>query len=235
MQSCVIPLFTLQMGVRKRKTKYCRDPNNHSLQWEYPQTNKNIKLLEKRKTVNNKYNVTNAFSCLWDLAKMANSKLSTKTVHYWSLCLRPSLKRWAAKGWNADLSHQKIAISCTKLAMTCALLTETPWAAAALPVHCATRHRDHPENVKSTDRHHTTWQTLAWKYGPMSLSTIKCPHSFSEACIMFLHSLSNVPRKLWVIRGNTKCNLNCLQYTVGAIIIWSLVDFVGLPTYKEWN
>ena len=24
-------------------------------------------------------------------------------------------------------------------------------------------------------------------------------------------------------------------YTVGAIIIWSLADFVGLPTYKEWN
>ena len=23
--------------------------------------------------------------------------------------------------------------------------------------------------------------------------------------------------------------------TVGAIIIWSLADFVGLPTYKEWN
>ena len=24
-------------------------------------------------------------------------------------------------------------------------------------------------------------------------------------------------------------------FTVGAIIIWSLADFVGLPTYKEWN
>ena len=24
-------------------------------------------------------------------------------------------------------------------------------------------------------------------------------------------------------------------YIVGAIIIWSLADFVGLPTYKEWN
>ena len=25
------------------------------------------------------------------------------------------------------------------------------------------------------------------------------------------------------------------QYTVGAIIIWFLADFVGLPTNKEWN
>ena len=27
----------------------------------------------------------------------------------------------------------------------------------------------------------------------------------------------------------------CYMYTVGAIIIWSFADFVGLPTYKEWN
>ena len=29
--------------------------------------------------------------------------------------------------------------------------------------------------------------------------------------------------------------IEILLSTVGAIIIWSLADFVGLPTYNEWN
>ena len=31
------------------------------------------------------------------------------------------------------------------------------------------------------------------------------------------------------------CLCRYRMYTVGAIIISSLADFVGLPTYEEWN
>ena len=42
--------------------------------------------------------------------------------------------------------------------------------------------------------------------------------------------------EVWVLMENMKFKLlNGSVYTVGAIIIWSLADFVGLPTYKEWN
>ena len=36
---------------------------------------------------------------------------------------------------------------------------------------------------------------------------------------------------IWVYLGSIKLD----RCTVGAIIILSLADFVGLPTYKEWN
>ena len=37
-----------------------------------------------------------------------------------------------------------------------------------------------------------------------------------------------------ILKFSTACPMTA-GLTVGAIIIWSLTDFVGLPTYKEWN
>ena len=66
----------------------------------------------------------------------------------------------------------------------------------------------------------------AWKLqSSRALFPTKSPNgftgSYSGLYISFTDVVILVERNQW--------------HTVGAIIIWSLADFVGLPNYKEWN
>ena len=47
--------------------------------------------------------------------------------------------------------------------------------------------------------------------------------------------VNRIACKWWFTTRNGYITPEKESYTARAIIIWSLADFVGLPTYKEWN
>ena len=75
--------------------------------------------------------------------------------------------------------------------------------------------------------------------GPSPLTTLKHISTRRTAAQWtFLEFAENGAKKLEIVvcenPGDPQYVLFA-TYTVGAIIIWSLADFVGLPPYKEWN
>ena len=64
--------------------------------------------------------------------------------------------------------------------------------------------------------------------------------SGSQACTLtttllpFNYDITFPPKECGLASSLHSSKFNSI-IQVGAIIIWSLADFVGLPTYKEWN
>ena len=74
--------------------------------------------------------------------------------------------------------------------------------------------------------------------GNMSLGNVKLEQNWNVLIVMGHIVWYLVDVKSEREQRNTAYNMfmkNQPDVTVGAIIIWSLADFVGFPTYKEWN
>ena len=74
LESCIMPFLSLQMSERKG-TKHRITVYNENRHKQF-KTEMNTGIQIIKKTLSNKYNVTNAFSCLWDLQWCTNLYMS---------------------------------------------------------------------------------------------------------------------------------------------------------------
>ena len=82
------------------------------------------------------------------------------------------------------------------------------------------------------------WHNLCWdnfmSTNSIEFSRIHCTEGYARGhCKCDINK--NVSTKKATNYVFFKCTNFAILFTVGAIIIWSRADFVGLPTYKEWN